>query len=156
MLLSVICRYLSGMPTNDLLQTPHLSKPPTDHRQIRRQMFWGLKCVKSGKYSENIPLSSLCLHLSICRRRDGGVRVKPPPRPFLRVARIAREVPTQSPGRSLTEKSRNAAITIPAESQRAKQTRTFPKPCAQNAQKAAQNAPRSRRARQTARSPTPK
>jgi len=35
-------------------------------------------------------------------------------------------------------------------------TRTFPRPCAHNAPEAAQNAPRSRRARQTARSPTPK
>ena len=35
-------------------------------------------------------------------------------------------------------------------------TRTFPRPCAHNAPEAAQNAPCPRRARQTARSPTPK
>ena len=154
--MSAICRYLSGMPTNDPLKTPHLSKPPTDHRQINRQMVWGLKCVKSGKYSEKYtspsPLSS-SVDLSV--GGWGCTRKTPSPSHFACCTYRAREVPTQSPGRSLTEKSRNAAITIPAESQRAKQTRTFPKPCAQNAQKAAQNAPRSRRARQTARSPTP-
>jgi len=81
--LSAICRYLSGMPTNDPLQTPHLSKPPTDHRQINRQMFLGVKCVKSGKYSEKYTsLSSLSPSVDLSAGGWGCARKTPSPALF--------------------------------------------------------------------------
>ena len=47
-------------------------------------------CKESGNIDLNILFFPLYTYLSICRRGDGGVHVKYPRCPFLRVARIAR------------------------------------------------------------------
>ena len=119
--------------------------------------FFGTKvCKERENSSVNILFHSLLRHLSVCQRGDGGVDENSRLAPGSCAARIARARCRHIRSPILYGKIPRRGNNHPCGKPSRHRTRTFPRPCAHNAPEAAQNAPRSRRARQTARSPTPK